>query len=68
MTSSPKFRTTIRHVLRNETRLADLFGWIAQAADLHAAHDELWSKFKDGGKGTKWQVCWNSSAHWWVLQ
>ena len=44
------------HVLRNGTRLADLFGWIAQAADLHAAHDELWAdKFKDGGKGTKWQ-------------
>jgi hypothetical protein len=44
------------HVLRKEAKLADLFGWIAQAADLHAAHDELWAdKFKDGGKGTKWQ-------------
>jgi hypothetical protein len=44
------------HVLRHEAKLADLFGWIAQAADLHAAHDELWAdKFKDGGKGAKWQ-------------
>ncbi|TDT78670.1 uncharacterized protein DUF262 [Arthrobacter sp. AG258] len=44
------------HILRNEAKLADLFGWIARAAELHAAHDELWSdKFKDGGKGNKWQ-------------
>jgi hypothetical protein len=44
------------HALRNESRLADLFGLLAQAVDLHAAHEELWSdKFKDGGKGAKWQ-------------
>jgi hypothetical protein len=44
------------HALRNEAKLADLFGLIAKAADLHAAHDELWSdKFKDGGRGAKWE-------------
>ena len=44
------------HALRNEAKLADLFGWISRAAELHAAYDELWSdKFKDGGKGAKWQ-------------
>jgi hypothetical protein len=42
--------------LRSESRLADLFGLLAQAVDLHAAHEELWSdKFKDGDKGAKWQ-------------
>jgi hypothetical protein len=44
------------HPLRDNARIADLFGLISQAADIHAAHDELWSdKFKDGGKGVKWQ-------------
>jgi hypothetical protein len=44
------------HELRDESKLADLFNWIARAADLHAAHDELWAdKFKDADKGTKWQ-------------
>lgn len=44
------------HPLRNEAKVADLFGLIARATDIHAAHDELWSdKFKDGDKGSKWQ-------------
>ncbi|SDJ85842.1 Protein of unknown function DUF262 [Cryobacterium psychrotolerans] len=44
------------HALRNDATIADLFGLIARAADIHAAHDELWSdKFKDGDKGAKWQ-------------
>ena len=44
------------HPLHDHARLADLFSWIAEAADLHAAHDELWAeRFKDGDKGVKWQ-------------
>jgi hypothetical protein len=44
------------HPLNDHARLGDLFGWVVEAADLHAAHDELWSdKFKDGDKGAKWQ-------------
>jgi hypothetical protein len=44
------------HPLNDHAKLGDLFSWISQAADLHAAHDELWAeKFKDGDKGGKWQ-------------
>lgn len=44
------------HPLHDHARLANLFDWISEAADLHAAHDELWAdKFKDGDKGAKWQ-------------
>lgn len=46
----------VSHPLRESARLSDLFVWIGQAAELHAAHDELWSdKFKDGDRGVKWQ-------------
>jgi hypothetical protein len=44
------------HPLRDSARIADLFGLITRAADLHAAHDELWpDKFRGGGKSSKWQ-------------
>lgn len=44
------------HPLHDMARIADLFGLIAQAADLHAAHDELWpDKFRADGKSGKWQ-------------
>lgn len=44
------------HPLHDHQRLGDLFGWISEAADLHASHDELWSdKFKDGDRGARWQ-------------
>lgn len=44
------------HPLRRNASLAQLFTWIAQVAELHAGHDELWAEsFKDGGKGVKWQ-------------
>lgn len=44
------------HPLHDHAKLADLFGWISEAVDLHASHDELWAgKFKDGDKGAKWQ-------------
>ncbi|GAB4100788.1 DUF262 domain-containing protein [Sinomonas halotolerans] len=44
------------HPLRDKARIADLFGWIARAADLHAAHDELWpDQFRGDGKNGKWQ-------------
>lgn len=44
------------HQLREPARIADLFGLIAKAADLHASHDELWpEKFRGGGKTSKWQ-------------
>lgn len=44
------------HPLRDKARIADLFGLIAQAADLHAAHDELWpDDFRGEGKNGKWQ-------------
>lgn len=42
--------------LRDPVVLDDLFGWVANAIDLHASHAELWSPtFKDGGVGAKWQ-------------
>lgn len=44
------------HPLRDGARIADLFGLIAKAADLHAARDELWpDKFRGDGKRSKWQ-------------
>lgn len=44
------------HALRDGAKVADLFGLIAQAAELHAAHDELWpDKFRGDGKSSKWQ-------------
>lgn len=69
-TNGEKLKTTARHIdelltrvqddakdpLRNRTILADLFGWLVQAVDLHARHPELWSEtFMDGGNGAKWQ-------------
>ncbi len=47
---------TESHPLRETVRIADLFGLVAKAADLHAAHDELWpDKFRGDGKSSKWQ-------------
>ena len=44
------------HPLQDGAKIADLFGLIARAAEIHSAHAELWSdKFRDGGKGAKWQ-------------
>jgi hypothetical protein len=44
------------HPLREPSRIADLFGLIAAAADLHASHDELWpDRFRGDGKTSKWQ-------------
>ncbi|MCG2622620.1 DUF262 domain-containing protein [Arthrobacter sp. I2-34] len=44
------------HALRDGAKIADLFALIAQAAELHAAHDELWpDKFRGDGKSGKWQ-------------
>ena len=44
------------HPLRDSARIADLFSLIAEAADLHAAHDELWpDEFRGDGKSSKWQ-------------
>jgi len=44
------------HPLREAARIADLFELIAKAANLHAAHDELWpTKFRGDGKSSKWQ-------------
>lgn len=44
------------HPLRDPGRIADLFGLVARAADLHASHDELWpDKFRGDGKTSKWQ-------------
>lgn len=44
------------HPLRDNARIADLFCLIAQSADLHASHDELWpDKFRGDGKSSKWQ-------------
>lgn len=69
-TKGQKVKTTARHIdefltrvqddaqdpLRNKQVLADLFGWLVSAIDLHASHPELWSEeFMDGGKGAKWQ-------------
>lgn len=51
-----RIQETENHPLREQSALTDLFTLVAQAVDLHAAHDELWSdRFKDGGKGAKWQ-------------
>lgn len=44
------------HPLRDPARLGDMFGLIANAANLHSAHDELWpDKFRGDGKSAKWQ-------------
>lgn len=44
------------HPLRDAGRIADLFGLVAEAADLHASHDELWpEQFRGDGKTAKWQ-------------
>lgn len=49
-------QTTPGHPLRCAATLADLFTWIAGAAELHAGHDELWAEsFMDDDKGVKWQ-------------
>lgn len=49
-------QTTPNHPLRSDATLADLFIWIAEAAELHAGHDELWAEaFMDDDKGVKWQ-------------
>lgn len=45
-----------RHPLSNDEVLANLFGWIAEAAEIHAGHTELWAdSFRDGDTGAKWQ-------------
>lgn len=45
-----------KHPLADDSVLAKLFGWIAEATELHAGHPELWAdSFKDGAAGTKWQ-------------
>lgn len=69
-TKGQKVKTTARHIddflarvqsddhdpLRNKHVLADLFGWLVEAIDLHARHPEIWSEtFMDDGKGVKWQ-------------
>ncbi len=44
------------HPLAQSWRLTKLFLLLLRAVELHSSHDELWSdKFKDGGKGVKWQ-------------
>lgn len=44
------------HPLREPARLGDLFRLVSRAANLHAAHDELWpDKFRGDGKSSKWQ-------------
>lgn len=43
------------HPLREEAKVADLFSLIARAADLHAAHDELWPANFRGDGSDKWQ-------------
>lgn len=43
------------HPLRSSVTLADLFGLVTRAADLHAAHDYVWpDAFRGDGSG-KWQ-------------
>lgn len=69
-TKGQKVKTTARHIddlltrvqddaqdpLRNRQVLADLFGWLVEAIDVHARHPEIWSEtFMDDGKGAKWQ-------------
>ncbi|MHC6231738.1 GmrSD restriction endonuclease domain-containing protein [Arthrobacter sp. MMS24-T111] len=42
--------------LRNPDVIGDLFHWLAESVEIHAANTELWSsKFRDGGSGAKWQ-------------
>ena len=44
------------HPLAHSSTLTKLFSLLLNAVELHSSHDELWSdKFKDGGKGAKWQ-------------
>lgn len=44
------------HKLAQSPTLTKLFSLLLEAVELHSSHDELWSdKFKDGGKGAKWQ-------------
>ncbi len=44
------------HPLAQSSTLTKLFSLLLNAVELHSSHDELWSdKFKDGGKGAKWQ-------------
>ncbi|MCE8520829.1 DUF262 domain-containing protein [Ruegeria pomeroyi] len=44
------------HPLAEPSTLTKLFSLLLHAVELHSSHDELWSdKFKDGGKGAKWQ-------------
>lgn len=44
------------HPLRDPVRIADLFGFVARATELHASYDELWpDKFRGDGKSSKWQ-------------
>lgn len=44
------------HLLREPGRIADLFGLLAQAVEIHASHDELWPEpFRGDGKSSKWQ-------------
>lgn len=44
------------HPLADSSTLTKLFSLLQHAVELHSSHDELWSdKFKDGGKGAKWQ-------------
>lgn len=51
-----QIQTTPNHALRSKSTLASLFTWLAEVAESHAGHDELWAEsFMDGDKGTKWQ-------------
>ncbi len=51
-----QIQTTPNHPLRNKSTLASLFTWLAEVAESHAGHNELWAEsFMDGDKGTKWQ-------------
>jgi hypothetical protein len=44
------------HVLHESAKISNLFGLIARAAEIHAAHDELWPiQFRGDGKSSKWQ-------------
>ena len=44
------------HPLADSSTLTKLFSLLLRAVELHSSHDELWSdRFKDGGKGVKWQ-------------
>lgn len=49
-------RTTPGHPLGDKEVLAKLFAWLAEVAELHSGHDELWAdSFKDDANGLKWQ-------------